>query len=63
MTTETENKNKTPDFYIFVKDPEGNSTRIGAAFRHNKGQGMNILINEERYVAFPPKKKDESPTP
>ncbi len=47
----------TPDFYIFAKDSEGNSKRIGAAFKHSKGNGFNILIEKQRYTAFPPKLK------
>lgn len=58
MTNETDNNNKkTPAFYIFAKDEEGNNQRIGAAFLHAKGNGMNIVINEQRYSAFPPKNK------
>lgn len=54
MTTETTQKKK-PAFYIFAKDQDGNSQRIGAAFRHKKGNGLNIIIGEARYTAFPPK--------
>ncbi|MEP7170123.1 MAG: hypothetical protein ABI855_12190 [Bacteroidota bacterium] len=63
MTTETKNPTKKiPAFYIFEKGTDGNSKRIGAAFRHGKGSGMNIVINNTRYVAFPPKAKvDLSP--
>lgn len=59
MTTTPENKDKTktPDFYIFGQDAEGNSQRIGAAFKHAKGNGFNILIDKQRYTAFPPKPK------
>ncbi|HRH03877.1 MAG TPA: hypothetical protein PLN13_03455 [Bacteroidia bacterium] len=52
--TQTDTKKK-PSFYIFAKDAEGNSQRVGAAFRHMKGNGMNIVINDQRYSAFPPK--------
>ena len=58
MTTSTENQSKqVPAFYIFAQDADGQSKRIGAAFRHNKGNGFNILIGNTRYVAFPPKAK------
>jgi hypothetical protein len=49
--------NRTPDFYIFAKHDTGNSTRIGVAFKHAKGTGFNILIDDKRYTAFPPKSK------
>jgi hypothetical protein len=51
---QTETKKK-PSFYIFAKDAEGNSQKVGAAFRHMKGNGMNIVINDQRYAAFLPK--------
>lgn len=56
-STAEKQENKTPDFYIFAKDEEGNSQRIGAAFKHAKGNGFNILIDKQRYSAFPPKPK------
>ena len=46
--------NNSPDFYIF--DPN-NKNRLGAAFRHKKGDGFNIVIGKDRYVAFPPRRK------
>lgn len=55
----TQTKTK-PAFYIFTKDEEGNSQRIGAAFAHKKGKGLNIVINEMRLVAFPPKDSTEA---
>lgn len=63
MTTTTEKPTAEkreriiPDFYIFEKDNEGNSKRIGAAFKHVKGKGLSILIDKQRYSAFPPKPK------
>jgi hypothetical protein len=60
MTTTTENQpKKIPDFYIFVKGADGKNSRIGAAFKHGKGNGYNILIGNARYVAFAPKEKSE----
>lgn len=55
----TENKSK-PAFYIFAKSENGENKRIGAAFKHNKGNGLNIVINGVRYTAFPPKDKGET---
>lgn len=51
MTTNDENK---PAFYIF---DESNKNRLGVAFRHKKGSGINLLIGMVRYVAFPPRRK------
>jgi hypothetical protein len=55
MTTEKENK---PAFYIFAEGENGK--RVGAAFAHQKGNGLNIVIAETRYVAFPPRRKTET---
>lgn len=58
MTTTTENQTKQiPAFYIFTRDADGNTSRVGAAFKHGKGEGFNILIGNVRYVAFAPKSK------
>lgn len=57
MTTENEKAKVMPTYYIFEKDAEGNSKRIGAAFKHGKGNGFNIVIDKNRYTAFPPKPK------
>lgn len=58
MTNTPEEKQKIkPDFYIFEKDEEGNNKQIGAVFKHNKGNGFNIVIDKKRYSAFPPKLK------
>ncbi len=56
MTTITENIPKAkPAFYIFAQDAEGHSFRVGAVFKHKKGNGVNIVIGNGRYAAFPPK--------
>ena len=60
MTNETTQTKAKPTFYIFAKDEEGNNQRIGAAFAHKKGKGLNIIINEMRLVAFPPKENNEA---
>lgn len=61
MSEQQKNKTEKPAFYIFMKDAEGNSKHIGAAFKHASGNGINIVIGKARYVAFPPKpKKEES---
>ena len=58
----TENKTKQkPDLYIFIKDAGGQTTNIGAAFKHAKGNGYNIVIGKDRFVAFPPKPKTPEP--
>ena len=54
----TENKSKVA-YYIFTTTPEGENKRIGTAFRHHKGNGLNIVIDKARYVAFPPKAKPQ----
>ena len=59
MTTTTETSpakaKQPPAFYIFSQSQDGKSQRVGAAFRHSKGNGFNVLIGNTRYVAFPPK--------
>ena len=58
MTTATENQSKKiPDFYIFLQGAGGENNRVGAAFKHGKGDGLTVLIGNSRYVAFPPKSK------
>lgn len=52
----TENKNKV-DLYIFDTDENGKDKIVGSIFKHNKGNGLNILIGNKRYKAFPPKTK------
>lgn len=56
MTTETQTTKELPAFYIFVRDADGQSTRVGTAFHRRPGVGINILIDGNRYVGFPPKK-------
>ena len=55
MTTTEQKKPQKLAFKIYQQDAEGNLQRVGSAFRHNKGDGMNIVIGDTRYVAFPPK--------
>ena len=56
MTTETQTQPKQmPAFFIFSQAEDGKNRRIGAAFRHGKGNGFNVVIGNTRYVAFPPK--------
>lgn len=62
MTTknETTKEKQSPAFYIFdtvETDGQKESKRVGAAFRHSKGNGYNVIINGKRYAAFPPKGK------
>lgn len=63
-STQAQDKPKViPAFYIFETyiDDDGveQSRRIGAAFRHKKGAGLNLVIGDHRLVAFPPKAKTE----
>lgn len=60
MSNDTTQSKVRPAFYIFTKDEEGNNQRIGAAFAHKKGKGLNIIINDLRLVAFPPKENTEA---
>ncbi len=55
MTDETEKKSVA--FYIFAPDGKGGTSRVGAAFFHKGGKGLNIVISEKRFIAFPPKPK------
>lgn len=60
MTTENETTSKTkqaPAFYLFEQGEGKEMKRIGAAFKHGKGNGFNVVINGKRYAAFPPKAK------
>lgn len=57
MTDTTEKPKPKPNYYIFEKDADGNNLRVGAVFKHNKGDGFNIVIDNKRYAAFPPKPK------
>lgn len=53
MTTDNTNK---PDFYLFA-NIDGENKRVGAAFKHRKGNGFNFIVNGQRFAAFPPKAK------
>jgi hypothetical protein len=60
MTTETKTTKtkQVPAFYIFETiETEGERERrpAGAAFPHKSGGGFNIVIDGQRFVAFPPK--------
>jgi hypothetical protein len=62
MTTknETTKEKQAPAFYIFdtvETDGQKESKRVGAAFKHSKGNGYNVIIDGKRYAAFPPKAK------
>jgi len=67
MTTPTETtiEKQLPAFYIFEtveSDGKKENKRIGAAFAHRTGAGLNLLINGKRYAAFPPKAKTATET-
>jgi hypothetical protein len=56
MTTDLQIKPKQiPAFYIFAPGADGKNQRVSAAFKHEKGDGISILIGNARYAAFPPK--------
>jgi hypothetical protein len=61
MTTQTENKPmQLPAFYIY-EESENGLVPVGRAFKHQRGNGINILVDGKRFVAFPPKAKMEMP--
>ncbi len=61
MTTQTENKPaQLPAFYIY-QESENGLVPVGRAFKHQRGNGINILVDGKRFVAFPPKPKAETP--
>lgn len=67
MTTqnETAKGKQVPAFYLFETaevDGKKEYKRVGAAFRHGKGNGYNVVINNKRYAAFPPKAKVSAET-
>jgi hypothetical protein len=67
MTTETKTTKtkQIPAFYIFESiETEGERERrpAGAAFAHKSGGGFNIVIDGQRFVAFPPKAKTDAPS-
>jgi hypothetical protein len=61
MTTQTENKlTQFPAFYIYEEGADG-LVPVGRAFKHHRGNGINILVDGKRFVAFPPKAETETP--
>lgn len=48
---------KRVDYCIFADTGESKNQLVGSVFNHAKGRGFNILIGQNRYVAFPPKMK------
>ncbi len=58
-TAPVEKQNK-PAFYVFTEDESGERKRVGMAYKHKKGNGLNLVIGNARYVAFPPKVKSET---
>lgn len=48
---------KEINFYVFSDNQQENTPPAGVIFLHKTGKGMNILIGDTRYVAFPPKSK------
>ena len=61
MTTKTETKGKKPTHTLFVKtyiDGKPHNVKAGAAWKHSKGDGFNIVFND--MVVFENKVKDET---
>ena len=56
MTTETQTTKELPAFYIFVRDTNGESRRVGTAWNRRQGRGIEIVIDNSHYVGFPPNK-------
>ncbi len=55
---------KKPDFYVYVqKDDKAPLMRVGAAWNHNKGEGLNVVLTalpiDGRLTLFPPKADDD----
>jgi hypothetical protein len=49
MTDTTQNQSRRPDLFVHAKVPDGRGTRIGSrigvAFYHQDGVGLNILLD------------------
>lgn len=67
MPTKKTPDTKTPDYDLFITETGSNNktfyTRIGAAWKHSKGDGINISLQaipvDGSLVAFPHKTKAE----
>ena len=57
MTTEIQTPKELPAFYIFVRDTNGESRRVGTAWNRRQGRGIEIVIDNSHYVGFPPNKR------
>jgi hypothetical protein len=59
MTTEDQTKpdaqKELPAFYIFVRDTNGECRPVGKAWHRKQGRGVDIVIDKNTYVGFPPK--------
>ena len=61
--TQHEKKGKAPTHTLFVTNTINGSTvrlRVGVAWKHEKGNGFNIAL--DNFVAFENKPKDENPS-
>ena len=68
----TQNESRKPHLYLYTKVSDGRNTkigsRIGVAFRHKDGIGLNILLDAQpipldgriELVGFPPKSEDRT---
>lgn len=64
MTNNTETKGRKPDLIAFVVNKDGFYTRVGAAWKHTKGDGYGVQLDAfpagtNKLVFFPPKVKPE----
>lgn len=48
-------KQQKPSYHIWLEAPDGNKRYAGSAYKHKKGNGLNILIGGVQYLAFEPK--------
>ncbi len=55
---------RKPDFYVYVqKDDKAPLMRVGAAWNHSKGDGLNVVLTalplDGRLTLFPPRPDDD----
>ncbi len=64
MTDKTEKKGRKPTHTVFVEtyiQGKSHNVKVGAAWKHSKGGGFNISLNN--MVVFENKTKGENPNP
>ncbi len=62
VQTKTEAQKELPAFYIFVRDTNGECRPVGKAWHRKQGRGVDIVIDNNTYVGFPPR-EPKIPTP